>query len=87
MEALSDINNTMTESQYTNPIVAVYDIRPFEQVRNEDGTYNTNVNYNPVAINDKEKGDKRNQKQITLVVNPYFTYNIIDGLTWRQMQD
>ena len=24
--ALSDINNTMTESQYTNPIVAVYDI-------------------------------------------------------------
>lgn len=53
--ALSDINNTMTESQYTNPIVAVYDIRPFEQVRNEDGTYNTNVNYNPVAINDKEK--------------------------------
>ena len=81
--ALSDINNTMTESQYTNPIVAVYDIRPFEQVRNEDGTYNTNVNYNPVAINDKEKGDKRNQKQITLVVNPYFTYNIIDGLTWK----
>ncbi len=55
----------MTESQYTNPIVAVYDIRPFEQVRNEDGTYNTNVNYNPVAINDKEKGDKRNQKQIS----------------------
>ena len=34
--ALSDINNTMTESQYTNPIVAVKDIRPFEQVRNED---------------------------------------------------
>ena len=68
---------------FQNPIVAVYDIRPFEQVRNEDGTYNTNVNYNPVAINDKEKGDKRNQKQITLVVNPYFTYNIIDGLTWK----
>jgi len=42
--ALSDINNTMTESQYTNPIVAVYDIRPFEQVRNEDGTYNYTVN-------------------------------------------
>ena len=68
--ALSDINNTMTESQYTNPIVAVYDIRPFEQVRNEDGTYNTNVNYNPVAINDKEKGDKRNPVSYTHLTLP-----------------
>ncbi|WP_102408277.1 SusC/RagA family TonB-linked outer membrane protein [Parabacteroides bouchesdurhonensis] len=81
--ALSDINNSMTESQYTNPIVAVYDLRPFEQIYNADGSYNLDALYNPIALNDKEKGDKKNQKQITLVVNPYFTYKFMDGLTWK----
>ncbi|MDH6356936.1 TonB-dependent receptor [Parabacteroides sp. PF5-9] len=80
---LADIDNSMTESQYINPIVAVYDLRPFEQIYNPDGTYNLDAYYNPVAINDKHKGDIRNQKQITMLVNPYFTYRIIDGLTWK----
>ena len=81
--ALSNINNSMTESQYTNPIVAVYDLRPFQQVYNEDGTYNLDASYNPIALNDKDKGDKKNQKQITAVINPYFTYKFMDGLTWK----
>lgn len=86
--ALADINNSMTESQYTNPIVAVYDLRPFEQIYNPDGSYNligsgNNDIYNPIALYDKEKGDKKNQKQITMVVNPYFTYKIMDGITWK----
>lgn len=81
--ALSDIDNSMTESQYINPIVAVYDLRPFQQIRNADGSYNLDAYYNPVAINDKENGDKRNQKQTTLVVNPYVTYKLTDNLTWK----
>jgi TonB-linked SusC/RagA family outer membrane protein len=81
--ALSDIDNSMTESQYVNPIVAVYDLRPFQQIYNQDGTYNLNAYYNPIALNDEERGDKRNQKQTTLVVNPYFTYKLAEGLTWK----
>lgn len=81
--AFSDIDNSLTESQYKNPMVAVYDLRPFEQIYNPDGSYNLDAYYNPVALNDKEKGDKNNQGQTTLVVNPYFTYKIIDGLTWK----
>ena len=81
--ALSDIDNSMTESQYINPIVAVYDLRPFQQIYNQDGTYNMDAYYNPIALNDEERGDKRNQKQTTLVVNPYFTYKLAEGLTWK----
>lgn len=81
--AFSDIDNSLTESQYKNPIVAVYDLRPFQQIYNPDGSYNLDAFYNPLAINDKEKGDKNNQGQTTLVVNPYFTYKFMDGLTWK----
>lgn len=81
--AYASIDNSMTESQYINPIVAVYDLRPFEQIYNEDGSYNLDAYYNPVALNDKKKGDIRNQKQITMLINPYFSYRIIDGLTWK----
>lgn len=81
--SFADIDNSMTESQYTNPMVAVYDLRPFEQIYNADGTYNLDAYYNPVAINDKKKGDKRNQKQIMVLVNPHFSYQFIDGLTWK----
>lgn len=79
----SDIDNSFTESQYLNPMVAVYDLRPFEQIYNQDGSYNLDAYYNPVAINDKEKGNKTNQQQTTLVVNPYFSYKIMDGLNWK----
>lgn len=81
--AFSDIDNSLTESQYKNPIVAVYDLRPFEQIYNPDGSYNLDAYYNPVALNDKEKGDQNNQGQTTLVVNPYFTYKLMEGLTWK----
>lgn len=81
--AFSDIDNSLTESQYKNPIVAVYDLRPFEQIYNPDGSYNMDAYYNPVALNDKNKGDKNNQGQTTLVANPYFTYKFMDGLTWK----
>lgn len=81
--AFSNIDNSLTESQYKNPMVAVYDLRPFEQIYNPDGSYNLDAYYNPVALNDKEKGDKNNQGQTTLVVNPYFSYKLMDGLTWK----
>lgn len=79
----ADINNTLTESQYTNPLVAVYDLRPWEQVYKEDGSYNMDAYYNPVALNDSEFGDITNQKQMIAVINPYFTYDITKELIWK----
>ncbi|MEG1616279.1 MAG: TonB-dependent receptor [Bacteroidales bacterium] len=79
--SVSDIRNSQSESQYTNPIVAVYDLKPFEQVYNADGSYNLDANYNPVAINDKEKGDKREQKQTTAIINPWASLNLGKGFT------
>lgn len=81
--AYSSIDNGRAESQYTNPVVAVYDLRPFQSIYNADGTYNLKANYNPVAVRDKEKGDKNRQNQMTLMANPYFTYRFMDGLTWK----
>jgi TonB-linked SusC/RagA family outer membrane protein len=81
--AYASIDNAMTESQYTNPIVAVYDLRPFEQVRNPDGTFNLDAYYNPVAINDKTHGDIKNQKQTTLLVNPFITVDLNKDLIWK----
>lgn len=79
--SVADIKNSQSESQYTNPIVAVYDLRPYEQVRNEDGSYNLDASYNPVAINDKELGDKREQKQTVAIVNPWASINFGKGFT------
>lgn len=79
--SVADIRNSQSESQYTNPIVAVYDLRPYEQVRTPDGAYNLNAYYNPVAINDKEVGDKREQKQTTFIINPYAMVNLGKGFT------
>jgi len=82
--AFSSIDNALTESQFANPLVAVYDLRPFEQVRNEDGTFNLGAEWNPVALVDAENGDVRNQRQTTAVVNPYFTVDILDKeLVWK----
>ncbi|MEG2947674.1 MAG: SusC/RagA family TonB-linked outer membrane protein, partial [Bacteroidales bacterium] len=79
--SVSDIRNSQSESQYTNPIVAVYDLRPYQQVRNADGSYNLSAQYNPVAINDKELGDKREQKQTVAIVNPWASVNLGKGFT------
>ncbi|MDR1600924.1 MAG: TonB-dependent receptor [Tannerella sp.] len=82
---LSDIDNIPNTSSYTHPIVMVYDTRPFQQVYNPDGSYAMVKDgfYNPVALYDEENGDIYNQKTITAVINPYFTYRIIDNLTWK----
>ena len=79
--SVSDIKNSQTESQYTNPMVAVYDLRPFQQVYNEDGSYDLTSSYNPVAINDKDQGDKRDQKQTVAIVNPWVSVNLGKGFT------
>ncbi|GHT28841.1 SusC/RagA family TonB-linked outer membrane protein [Bacteroidia bacterium] len=81
----SDINNIPATSSYTNPMVLVYDTRPFQQIYNPDGSYALvhDGYYNAVALYDKEKGDIYNQKNITAIVNPYFTYTFMDGLKWK----
>ena len=83
--ALSDIDNIPISSDYTNPMVVVYDSRPFQQVYNPDGSYAMVQEgfYNPVAMYDKESGDEYNQKTLTAIINPYFTYKIMEGLTWK----
>jgi len=82
---LSDIDNIPNNSSYSHPIVMVYDMRPFQQPYEEDGSYGMYRDgfYNPVAIYDKEKGDIKNQKTITAVINPYFTYRISKDLLWK----
>ena len=79
--SVSDIRNSQSESQYTNPIVAVYDLRPFQQVRKADGSYDLSSSFNPVAINDEELGDKREQKQTVAIVNPWASLNLGKGFT------
>jgi TonB-linked SusC/RagA family outer membrane protein len=81
----SDINNIPATSSYTNPMVLVYDTRPFQQIYNPDGSYALVHDgfYNAVALYDKDKGDIYNQKNITAIVNPYFTYTFMDGLKWK----
>lgn len=83
--ALSDIDNVPITSSYTNPMVMAYDSRPFQQPYNEDGTYAMVQDgfYNPVAMYDEETGDIYNQKSLTTIINPYFTYKFMDGLTWK----
>ncbi|MDR1331245.1 MAG: TonB-dependent receptor [Tannerella sp.] len=82
---VSEIDNIPNNSSYTHPIVMVYDTRPFQQVYNPDGSYAMVKDgfYNPVALYDDETGDIYNQKTITAVINPYFTYKIRDDLTWK----
>jgi TonB-linked SusC/RagA family outer membrane protein len=82
---LSDIDNIPNTSSYTHPIVMVYDARPFQQVYNPDGSYAMVKDgfYNPVALYDEDNGDIYNQKTISAVINPYFTYRILDELTWK----
>jgi len=77
--AYSMNNNVPTQSQYINPIVAVYDLRPIEPIYNEDGSYNLNAYYNPVAIHDKKLGDINSQRTITANINPYVTVNFGKG--------
>ena len=93
--SISNINNAPSESQYVNPIVAVYDLRPWEQVYNEDGSYNLDAYYNPVAINDPDKGDIRKQKQTVAIINPWatvkfakdFTFKTSLGLNWFNLNE
>ncbi len=81
--SVSEISNSTSESQYTNPVVAAYDLRPFQQVYNPDGSYDLSSNYNPVAVNDKVNGDKREQRQISAVVNPWASINFGKGFTFK----
>lgn len=77
----SDNNNVVTQSQYINPLVAVYDLRPIEPIYNEDGSYNLNAYYNPVAIRDKHKGDVNSQRTITANINPYVQVDFGKGFS------
>ncbi|MDR1780236.1 MAG: TonB-dependent receptor [Tannerella sp.] len=81
----SDIDNIPNNSSYTHPIVMVYDSRPFEQPILPDGTYGMYQigSYNLVALYDKEKGDIKNQKSTSAVINPFFTYRIGKDFLWK----
>lgn len=75
---------TPTSSAYTNPLVAVYGaVNPVTPIYNEDGTYNLDAYYNPVAINDEARGDIRSQKFFTFNVNPYVMLDLSNGFYWK----
>ncbi len=77
-------NGVPTSSSYVNPLVAVYGaVTPVEPIYNEDGSYNLSAYYNPVAVNDKENGDLREQKVLTANVNPYISIDLGKGLIWK----
>jgi len=83
--SLSDVDQIPISSSYTNPIVLAYDTRPIQPVYNEDGTYAMvkEGDYNLVALYDKQNGDIYNLKTLVTILNPYFTYRIMDGLNWK----
>lgn len=83
--ALSDVDQIPISSSYTNPIVLAYDTRPIQPVYNDDGNYAMvrEGDYNLVAMYDKKYGDIHNLKTLVTILNPYFTYKIIDGLDWK----
>ena len=80
----STSNGAPTSSAYVNPLVAVYGaVNPVTPIYNEDGTYNLDAYYNPVAINDHSKGDLRRQKFTSLNVNPYVALDLSKGFYWK----
>ncbi len=82
--ASSVSNGAPTSSAYVNPLVAVYGaVNPMTPIYNEDGTYNLDAYYNPVAINDHSKGDLRRQKFTSLNVNPYVALDLSKGFYWK----
>ncbi|MDR3058260.1 MAG: SusC/RagA family TonB-linked outer membrane protein, partial [Prevotella sp.] len=80
----STSNGAPTSSAYVNPLVAVYGaVNPMTPIYNEDGSYNLDAYYNPVAINDHSKGDLRRQKFNSLNVNPYIALDLSHGFYWK----
>lgn len=67
-----------TQSQYVNPIVAAYDLRPIEAVYNEDGSWNEDAYYNAVMVAEEDENYKR---QITANINPYVTVDFGKGFS------
>ena len=69
-----------TGGSNTNPIVgAVTSANVFYPFYNEDGTYNTRFNYNPLAVWDKELGDLNQVNNRNLVANPWLKLDLPYG--------
>lgn len=82
--ASSTSKGSPTSTAYANPLVAVYGaVNPVTPIYNEDGTYNLDAYYNPVALNDVGRGDIRRQKFTSLNVNPYVSLDLSNGFYWK----
>lgn len=80
--ALADMDafSQSTGGSYSNPFVsATLKATPLDPFYNEDGSYNTSISYNPLAVYDKEAGDIYNTKTTTINLNPYFAINFGKG--------
>lgn len=70
-----------TGGSMTNPTVgAATQLRPFDKVYNEDGTYANVDRYNPLAVWDKHLGDLNDQTNQTITGNPWLMVHLPYGI-------
>lgn len=75
-----DAFSQSTGGSYSNPFVAAaLKATPLDPFYNEDGSYNMNIQYNPLAVYDEEAGDIYNTKTTTINLNPYLAINFGKG--------
>ena len=80
--ALADMDafSQSTGGSYSNPFVsATLKATPLDPFYNEDGSYNTSISYNPLAVYDKEAGDIYNTKTTTINLNPKVSHPLYWG--------
>ena len=75
-----DVFSQATGGSFSNPFVsATLKATPLDPFYNEDGSYNTSISYNPLAVYDKDEGDIYNTKTTTINLNPYFAIDFGKG--------
>ena len=75
-----DVFSQSTGGSFSNPFVsATLRATPLDPFYNEDGSYNTSISYNPLAVYDKDEGDIYNTKTTTINLNPYFAIDFGKG--------
>ena len=82
--SIQDAFSQSTGGSMTNPTVgAVTQMTPFDPFYNEDGTYNTSVSYNPIAVWDDKVGDISRVWNQTTNINPYFQVDFGLGIYFK----
>ena len=79
--SIQDGFSQSTGGSMTNPTVgAITQMKPFYPFYNEDGSYNTSVSYNPLAVQDEKLGDMSRVWNSTININPYIQFDFGKGI-------